>query len=120
RVRGDGSSPAASSPQPSSRARPPSCSALSSCCGSPSGSGGSLGRSAPPRSLSTRAIETFIHGNAAGSLGIGVVVPAATRSILEEADGRLWTAVRLTLATYHGDWLALFGKEVFKLRAIFS
>ncbi|TMA91569.1 MAG: hypothetical protein E6J77_06180 [Deltaproteobacteria bacterium] len=75
---------------------------------------------APPLSLSTRAIETFIHGNAAGSLGIGVVVPAASRSIHEEADGRLWTAVRLTLATYHGDWPALFGKEVFKLRAIFS
>ena len=82
--------------------------------------GRNLALGAPPLSLSTRAIETFIHGNAAGSLGIGVVVPAATRSILEQADGRLWTAVRLTLATYHGDWLALFGKEVFKLRAIFS
>ena len=75
---------------------------------------------APPLSLSTRGIETFVHGNAADSSVIGLALPAATRSILEQADGRLGTAIRLTLATYHGDWLRLVGNELFKLRAIFA
>jgi tetratricopeptide (TPR) repeat protein len=69
---------------------------------------------------STRAIEAVIHGNAVDSAGVGLTIPAATRSILEQADGRLGTAIRLTLATYHGDWLRLVGNELFKLRAIFS
>jgi len=75
---------------------------------------------APPLALSTRAIEAVIHGNAVDSGGIGLTLPAATRSILEQADGRLGTAIRLTLATYHGDWLRLVGNELFKLRAILS
>ncbi len=75
---------------------------------------------APPLSLSTRGIETFVHGNAADSSVIGLALPAATRSILEQADGRLATAIRLTLATYQGDWLRLVGNELFKLRAIFA
>ena len=79
-----------------------------------------LALGAPPLSLSTRAIEAFLYGNAADAAVVGVTIPAATRSILEQADGRLWTAVRLTLATYHGDWLGLLGREAFKLRAIFS
>ena len=79
-----------------------------------------LALGAPPLSLSTRAIEAFLYGNAADAAVVGVTIPAATRSILEQADGRLWTAVRLTLATYHGDWLGLLGREAFKLGAIFS
>ena len=79
-----------------------------------------LALGAPPLSLSTRAIEAFLYGNAAHAPVVGVTIPAATRSILEQADGRLWTAVRLTLATYHGDWLGLLGREAFKLGAIFS
>ena len=75
---------------------------------------------APPFALSTRAIEAVIHGNAVDSAGIGLTIPAATRSILEQSDGRLETAIRLTLATYHGDWLRLVGNELFKVRAIFS
>jgi len=61
-----------------------------------------------------------VYGNAADSAVIGLRLPAATRSILEQADGRLGTAIRLTLATYHGDWLRLVGNELFKLRAIFA
>jgi tetratricopeptide (TPR) repeat protein len=75
---------------------------------------------APPLALSTRAIEAVIHGNAVDSSGVGLTIPAATRSILEQSDGRLGTAIRLTLATYHGDWLRLVGNELFKLRAILS
>jgi len=75
---------------------------------------------APPLSLSTRGIEAFVYGNAADSAVIGLTLPAASRSILEQADGRLGTAIRLTLATYQGDWLRLVGNELFKLRAIFA
>src|SRR5207302_1007490 len=75
---------------------------------------------APPLSLSTRGIEAFVYGNAADSAVIGLTLPAASRSILEQADGRLATAIRLTLATYQGDWLRLVGNELFKLRAIFA
>jgi len=75
---------------------------------------------APPLSLSTRGIEAFVYGNAADSAVIGLTLPAASRSILEQADGRLGTAIRLTLATYQGDWLRLVGNQLFKLRAIFA
>jgi len=75
---------------------------------------------APPLSLSTRGIEALVYGNAADSAVIGLTLPAASRSILEQADGRLGTAIRLTLATYQGDWLRLVGNELFKLRAIFA
>jgi len=75
---------------------------------------------APPLSLSTRAIEAFLYGNAADGAVVGVTLPAATRSILEQADGRLWPAVLLTFGTYHGNWLGLLGRELSKLGAIFS
>ena len=75
---------------------------------------------APPFSLSTRGIETFIHGNAPGSAGFGWRLPPATRSILEQANGHLSTAVRLTLASYHGDWLQFLTLQTLKLRAMFA
>jgi len=75
---------------------------------------------APPFSLSTRGVEAFVYGNAADSAMIGVTLPAATRSILEQADGRLGAAIRLTLGTYHGDWRRLASNELFKLRAILA
>src|SRR5439155_11619670 len=75
---------------------------------------------APPFSLSTRSIEAFIYGNAPGSAGFGWQLPPATRSILEQADGHLGTAVRLTLASYHGDWPRFLALQTLKLRAIFA
>jgi len=69
--------------------------------------GRNLSVGAPPFSLSTRRIETFIHGNAPDSAGFGWRLPAATRSILEQSNGHVVTAIRLTLATYHGDWRQL-------------
>jgi 4-amino-4-deoxy-L-arabinose transferase-like glycosyltransferase len=75
---------------------------------------------APTFSLSTRGIETFVHGNAVDSTVVGLGLPAATRSILERADGRLATAIRLTFETYRGDWLRLADNELFKLSAIVS
>ena len=75
---------------------------------------------APPFSLSTRGIEALVHGNAVDSSGVGLGLPAATRSILEQSNGRLAPAIRLTLDTYQGDWLRLARNELFKLSAIFS
>ena len=75
---------------------------------------------APPLSFSTRAIEIFLDGNAVDSDLIGLKIPAATRTVLEQADGHLGRAVRLTLATYEGDWRRLVANEWFKLRAIFA
>src|SRR6266404_8489402 len=75
---------------------------------------------APPFSLSTRSIEAFIYGNAPGSAGFGWQLPPATRSILEQANGHLGTAVLLTLASYHGDWLQFLALQTLKLRAIFA
>jgi 4-amino-4-deoxy-L-arabinose transferase-like glycosyltransferase len=75
---------------------------------------------APLLSLSAVGIEVFIHGNAPGSAGFGWRVPPETRFILEQAHGHLGTAVRLTLASYHGDWREFIALQTLKLRAIFS
>jgi 4-amino-4-deoxy-L-arabinose transferase-like glycosyltransferase len=75
---------------------------------------------APPLSLSTRAIEAFIYGNAPGSAGFGWQLPTATRPILEQANGHLGAAIRLTLASYDGDWRSFFALQILKLRAIFA
>ena len=75
---------------------------------------------APPLSFSTRAVEIFLIGNAVDTAVIGVKIPAATRTVLEQADGHLGRAIRLTLATYEGDWKRLLANEWLKLRAIFA
>src|SRR5205823_6378796 len=72
---------------------------------------------APPLSFSTRALDTFVYGNAADSSLVSTRIPSATRTILEQADGHLGRAIRLTLATYDGDWRRLVANEWFKLRA---
>src|SRR5712692_2491673 len=75
---------------------------------------------APPFSLTTRGIEAFVYGNAPDSVGFGFRLPAAARSILEQSNGHLPTAVRLTLASYHGDWRQFLAVQSLKLRAIFA
>src|SRR5436853_1475226 len=75
---------------------------------------------APPLSFSTRALDTFVYGNAADSSLVSTRIPSATRTVLEQADGHLGRAIRLTLATYEGDWKRLLANEWLKLRAIFA
>jgi len=75
---------------------------------------------APPFSLSAQGIVTFVEANAPGSAGFAWRVPPETRSILERANGHLGTAVRLTLASYHGDWWSFLALQTLKLRAIFA
>jgi hypothetical protein len=73
-----------------------------------------------PWSLSASGVEAFIFGHGAGSSPVGLMFPPGTRSILEASDGHLGPAIRLTLATYEGNWWGLLAHEVAKLRAIVS
>jgi hypothetical protein len=75
---------------------------------------------APPLALSARAIETFIHGNGAGASPTAITVPAEAGAILRQADGHLWAVVRLTVASYHGDWRRLVGNQLAKVGAMLS
>src|SRR5437016_5269491 len=72
---------------------------------------------APPLALSQSGIQVFIHGNAPGAAGFGWRVPPETRSILEQANGHLWTTIRLTLASYHGDWRRFLALQTLRVRA---
>lgn len=71
-----------------------------------------------PWALSTRALEGFVYGHAAGGAPVGLTLPPATRTILEQADGHLGAAIRLTLASWGGDWRGLAAHELAKLAAI--
>lgn len=73
-----------------------------------------------PWALSTRGVEAFIAGHAAGGSPFGYALPPAFRSVLEASGGRLGPAIRLTLATYDGHWGQLLAHEVAKLGAVVS
>jgi 4-amino-4-deoxy-L-arabinose transferase-like glycosyltransferase len=73
-----------------------------------------------PWALSSRGVEEFVIGHAAGPGPAGLGIPPATGRILLEADGRLLPAMRLTLASYAGDWRTLARRERDRLRAIVS
>lgn len=71
-----------------------------------------------PWALSTRGLETFVYGHAAGGSPVGLALPPAAQSILEGADGDAGAALRLTLASWNGDWAGLLGQELLRLRAM--
>jgi hypothetical protein len=73
-----------------------------------------------PWALASSGVETFIHGHAAGASTSALVIPPATRSILEQSDGQFVPAVRLTLDTWEGDWGRLVQHEFVKLGTILS
>src|SRR5262249_47760135 len=75
---------------------------------------------APPWGLSSRTLEVLVIGHAAGGAPAGLVYPPGMKSILVQADGRLWEAIRLTLGSYAGDWASLVRREAAKLAAVFS
>jgi 4-amino-4-deoxy-L-arabinose transferase-like glycosyltransferase len=71
-----------------------------------------------PWALSTRGLEGFVYGHAAGGSPIGLALPPATRDILTAADGSLLRAIRLTLDSWHGDWAGLAAHQLGKLAAV--
>ena len=73
---------------------------------------------APLFSLSNRAAEGFIEGNAPDAEPLGFKVPDSLAGILERANGQLANVVYETLLLYKGDWLAYVKLLAFKLRAI--
>jgi 4-amino-4-deoxy-L-arabinose transferase-like glycosyltransferase len=75
---------------------------------------------APPLAVSAIGPENIVYGHAVDTLPAEFHVPAAAARILQQADGRTSEVVRLTLATYQGDWRRLLRNEAARTAAIFS
>ena len=73
-----------------------------------------------PWALSSLALEAIVFGHTADAFQLGFNVPPSAKSILIQSDGRLSTAIRLTLATYHDDWWLLLRNQAIRAAAIFS
>ena len=71
-----------------------------------------------PWALSNGALERIVYGHAVDAQPVGFSLPRAPKSILEQADGHTFRAVRLTLATYDGDWARLARNEATNALAI--
>jgi hypothetical protein len=71
-----------------------------------------------PWALSNGATERIVYGHAVDSLPIGFTLPRAARSILERAEGHAGPALRLTFATYGGDWWRVARNEGMDVLAI--
>jgi hypothetical protein len=75
---------------------------------------------APPLALSAIGNENFVYGHAADGAPTGFTFPPSAVAILRQADGRLGDTVRLTIATYEGDWWRFVVHEAERLAAIFT
>ncbi|HJQ85025.1 MAG TPA: glycosyltransferase family 39 protein [Candidatus Binatia bacterium] len=73
-----------------------------------------------PWALSNGAVERVVYGHAVDAPPVGGAIPADAPAILAAADGRLGRAIRLTLATYQGDWWKLVRNEATILAALFA
>lgn len=75
---------------------------------------------APPFALSALGNEGFVYGHARHSRPAGFAIPPAAPDILRRADGRLGEAIRLTVASFEGDWAQLARQELARFAAIFA
>jgi 4-amino-4-deoxy-L-arabinose transferase-like glycosyltransferase len=75
---------------------------------------------APPLALSALGTEAIVYGHAAGAAAVGFQLPASSQAILRESDGHILDAIRLTVASYGGDWWALVRLEATRAAAIFA
>ncbi len=73
-----------------------------------------------PWALSNGAVERVVYFHAVDSGPVSFTLPATASSILHAADGHLGAAVRLTLASYDGDWWRLLRNESTNVAAIFA
>ncbi len=69
-------------------------------------------------SISNRAPEGFIEGNAPDTYPISLHHPTSMAGILERSNGRVWPVIQETLALYHGDWRLLINQMILKARGI--
>jgi 4-amino-4-deoxy-L-arabinose transferase-like glycosyltransferase len=75
---------------------------------------------APPLALSSLGNEGFVYGHARHSRPAGFAIPPDAPDILRRADGRLGEAIRLTLASFDGDWAQLARQELARFGAMFA
>src|SRR6185295_2563759 len=73
---------------------------------------------APVLSISNRAPEGFIEGNAPDATPLGLVIPKSLPEILDRSNGRIVTVVHETLRLYHGDGILYSRQLLTKLRAL--
>ncbi len=74
---------------------------------------------APLFTLSNRAAETFINGNAIDSSPVGLGYNLVTlKTIMERSGGRLPLVIRETLGTYQGKFALFVRKQVLKVRGL--
>ncbi len=72
----------------------------------------------PPWTLSSIGGYGVVLGHAVDAVPAGFMVPESAKTILLEAQGRLWPTIRLTLMSYHGDWARLLSNEAARAAAI--
>lgn len=75
---------------------------------------------APLLSMSVLGGSGVVLGHAADAVPAGFMVPESAKAIFLEAEGRPGATIRLTLATYHGDWGRLLYNEAARAAAIFA
>jgi len=75
---------------------------------------------APPLALSALGTEALVYGHAAGTTPFDFTIPPESGAILRAADGNRMAALRLTVASYRGDWSALAHAEAERSAAIFA
>jgi hypothetical protein len=75
---------------------------------------------APPWAMSTLGGQGIVLGHADGAVPAGFMVPESAKGIFLEARGRVGDIVRLTLASYRGDWSRLVDTEMARAAAIFA
>ena len=73
---------------------------------------------APVLSVSNRAAEGLIEGNAVDGIPIGSFHPHSMQTILERSDGQVPTVIREILKTYQGDWLGFLKLQLLKARGL--
>jgi len=73
---------------------------------------------APVLSLSNRAAQGLIEGNAPDGFPFGPAHPPSLKGILERSDGRLPAVIVETLRLYDGDWVRFLRHQLVKLGSL--
>jgi 4-amino-4-deoxy-L-arabinose transferase-like glycosyltransferase len=74
----------------------------------------------PPWAMSAVGGHGVVLGHAPDAVPAGFMVPDSAKAIILEAHGSVAASIRLTLASYHGDWLRLLYNEAARTAAILA